>query len=104
MGLAVINLLCGELCISLLSVCWSWPAVNYRDAEKINHVGHLMSTPEKPSDGVPGASSPLQCEQRGSSDNSGDVDREPWNSNQQNISVHSGRKGEEMLTPHTFRG
>lgn len=68
MGLVGINLVCGELSISLLSMCLSWPAVNYSDAEKINHVG-LMSTPEKPSDDIPGASS-LQSEQRGSTDNS----------------------------------
>lgn len=67
MGLAVINLFSGELCISLLPMCLSWPAVNYSDAEKINHTG-LMSTAEKASDGVLGAHSPLQCEQRGSSD------------------------------------
>lgn len=69
MGLAVINLLSGELCISLLPMCLSWPAVNHSDAEEINHIG-LMSTAEKPSDGVLGAHSPLQGEQRGSSDNS----------------------------------
>lgn len=47
MGLIVINLLYGELYISLLSMCLSCPAVNYSDAEKINHIG-LMSTPENP--------------------------------------------------------
>lgn len=61
MGLVVINLLYGELYISLLSMCLSCPAVNYSDAEKINHIG-LMSTPEKPSDDIPGAYSPLQYE------------------------------------------
>jgi len=45
----VINLLYHDLCISLLSMFLSCPAVNYSDAEKINHIG-LRTTPEKPSD------------------------------------------------------
>lgn len=48
-GLVVINLLYDDCYISLLSMCLSCPAVNYNDAEKINHIG-LRSTPEKPSD------------------------------------------------------
>lgn len=80
-------------------MCLSWPAVNYSDAETINHIG-LMSTPEKPSDGVLGAFSPLQSEQRGSSDNS-------WgscNSVAKHFCPDFWQNTEEMLNPHIFRG